>query len=43
LLTAKINNKINTTINDKINVTFYRDQLLIPYDTKNLLEDYIIL
>jgi len=36
LLTAKINNKINITISDKINVTFYRDQLLTPYDTKKL-------
>jgi len=36
LLTAKINNKINITISDKINTTSYRNQLLTPYDTKKL-------
>jgi len=38
LLTAKINSKINITISDKIDVTFYRDQLLTPHDTKKLTE-----
>jgi len=36
LSTAKINNKINITISDKINATPYKDQLLTPYDIKKL-------
>jgi len=36
LLTVKINNKINTTISDKINITSYRDQLSTPYNIQKL-------
>jgi len=42
LLTAKVNNKINITIGNKINIILYRDQLLTPYDTKKLTKKLYI-
>jgi len=42
LLTAKINNKIYITISDRINTTSYRNQLLMPYDTKKLIKGLYI-
>jgi len=37
-LTAKINNKINITISNEIDITSYKDRLSTPHDTKKLTE-----
>jgi len=42
LLTAKINNKVNITINDKIIIASYRDKLLISYDVQKLTKKLCI-
>jgi len=43
LLNAKINNKINITISDKIDITSYRDQLSTPYNIQKLTKRLYIL